>query len=257
MLIPELVLISTGMRLYHLTSEWGWEGSLLMLCLLPTEKWVEGDGKAAVNSISSWNLLWQHKVIWLWGDTAIALASASQFSELRVHGLIPLTCQHPAFESGQCHIQNCCSSRNPIWQNKAKVATAKWLWTYLLCPIREWWGNSHWLWGNVWNHDHVCTCVSVRAYFLLWINVDFWLRKYLSIWGYELFLKNTNIFLCFSELTQNLIMLPLLPRLLFIVFHLKLMKHDGIIVLTLQFRKQGQRVKPLVCDVSKQGWSWH
>ena len=90
MLIPELVLISTGMRLYHLTSEWGWEGSLLMLCLLPTEKWVEGDGKAAVNSISSWNLLWQHKVIWLWGDTAIALASlASQFSELRVHGLIP------------------------------------------------------------------------------------------------------------------------------------------------------------------------
>ena len=78
MVIPELVLISAEMRLYPLTSEWGWEGSLLMLCLLPTEKWVEGDGKAAVNSISSWNLPWQHEVIWLWGDAAIiALAFIS------------------------------------------------------------------------------------------------------------------------------------------------------------------------------------
>ena len=62
MLIPEVVLISSGMCLYHLTPEWGCEGSLLMLCLLPTENWMEDDGKAAVNSISSWNLLWQHKI---------------------------------------------------------------------------------------------------------------------------------------------------------------------------------------------------
>ena len=34
-----------------------------------------GDGKAAVIPISSWNILWQHEIIWPWGDGAIALAS--------------------------------------------------------------------------------------------------------------------------------------------------------------------------------------